>query len=178
MFLGSIICIPDPAAAAERDRAFQSGEAPPPAPFPILTDGLLARNADGSVQAPAGDLGPHGTVRHKRRTGRFDSFVHPGFTLILDRTIDRRALPMQALHDLGVRVVTMADRVSATDEEFADSQGQFLPYMQERGVHALLVRPDFFLFGAAADADALNALIGALAAQTTALGMTPTPVPA
>ncbi|MCB1395918.1 MAG: hypothetical protein KDJ98_08090, partial [Rhodobacteraceae bacterium] len=174
MFLGSIICIPDPAAAAERDAMFLSGEAPPPAPFPILNDGLLARAADGSVLAPGGDLGPHGTVRHHRRTGRFDSFVPAGFTLILDRTIPASGLPSRtraALDAMGVRVVTVADRVTATDAEFADSQGQFLSYMAERGVHALLVRPDFFLFGAAADSAALDALVADLQGQLGALGM-------
>ena len=171
MFLGSIICIPDPAAAAERDAMFLGGEAPPPAPFPILTDGLLARDATGAVAAPAGDLGPHGTVRYQRRTGRFDSFVPAGFTLIVDRTISIDAPTTATLARIGVRVVTMADRVSATDAEFADSQGQFLPYMAARGVHALLVRPDFFLFGAAADTTALTGLIDDLASQLTALGM-------
>ncbi|GAB4271026.1 MAG: bifunctional 3-(3-hydroxy-phenyl)propionate/3-hydroxycinnamic acid hydroxylase [Pararhodobacter sp.] len=171
MFLGSIICIPDPAAAAERDRMFLGGEAPPPAPFPVLTDGLLARDAEGALLPFAGDLGPHGTVRHQRRTGRFDSFVPAGFTLIVDRTIDTAALPRQTLEALGVRVIRMADRVSAADAEYADTQGQFLPYMAERGVHALLVRPDFYLFGAAADGDALQRLIAALEHQLAAHGM-------
>jgi len=178
MFLGSIICIPDPAAAAERDAMFLSGEAPPPAPFPILNDGLLARAADGSVLAPAGDLGPHGTVRHQRRTGRFDSFVPAGFTLLLDRTIAQDSLSPQtrsALDAMGVRVVSVADRVTATDAEIADSQSQILPYMAERGVHALLVRPDFFLFGGAADGAALDALVADLQAQLGALGMVAEP---
>ncbi len=174
MFLGSIICIPDPAAAAGRDAMFLSGEAPPPAPFPVLTDGFLARGADGALQPPAGDLAPHGTVRHQRRTGRFDSFVPAGFTLILDRTIPAADLP-QVLRDrlaaLGVRVVTIADRISATDAEFADSQGQFLPWMAERGVHALLVRPDFFVFGAAADKAGLQGLIDDLQGQMAGFEM-------
>lgn len=174
MFLGSIICIPDPEAAAARDATFLGGEAPPPAPFPILTDGLLSRAGDGAPKAPAGDLAPHGTVRHQRRTARFDSLVPPGFVLILDRTIPENALA-QATRDtlsaLGVRVVAIADRVSARDAEFADSQGQFLPWMAERGVHALLVRPDFFAFGGAADASGVAALVEDLHGQMAAHGM-------
>ena len=56
MFLGKIICIPDPVKAAERDEAFFTGKVPPPAPFPCLTDGILRRDASGSVVAPAGLL--------------------------------------------------------------------------------------------------------------------------
>jgi 3-(3-hydroxy-phenyl)propionate hydroxylase/flavoprotein hydroxylase len=182
MFLGSIICIPDPVKAAERDAMFLNGEAPPPAPFPILTNGLLARGADGAVLTPAGDLAPHGTVRYQRRTCRFDSFVPAGgFTLILDRTIPADSLPAAtrtALAGIGVRVVTVADRVSASDTEFADSQGQFLAYMAQRGVHALLVRPDFYLFGGAADATGLAALVANLHTQLSGLGMAPACEPA
>lgn len=181
MFLGSIICIPDPAAAAARDAMFLSGEAPPPAPFPILNAGLLARGPDGAVLPPAGDLSPHGTVRHQRRTGRYDSFVPAGFTLILDRTIALDSLSQatrDALAAIGARVVVMADRVSARDDEFADSQGQFLGYMAAQNVHALLVRPDFFLFGGAADAGALGALVADLQRQLSAFHMLARPAPA
>lgn len=45
VFLGSIICIPDEDKAAERDKMFLSDDAPPPAPFPKLTDGFLHRDA-------------------------------------------------------------------------------------------------------------------------------------
>lgn len=165
MFLGSIICIPDPLAAAGRDAMFLGGEAPPPAPFPQLTDGMLGRHADGSLLPLAGELAPHGTVRQHRRTDRFDSMVAPGFTLILDRALPDNALPMDHLRDLGVKVVRMADRISASDNEFADSAGQFLPWMKERGVHAVLVRPDFFVFGAASDEAGAQAVIGDLGRQ-------------
>lgn len=177
MFLGSIICIPDPAAAAERDAMFLNGEAPPPAPFPILVDGILARDRNGAPMPLAGELSPHGTVRHQRRTGRFDSFVAPGFTLIVDRTIPESSLSAATratLDTLGVRIVSMADRISASDAEFADSQGQFLSWMHEREVHALLIRPDFFLFGTAADAKDLEALLADLKSQASQLGMAST----
>ena len=174
MFLGSIICIPEEDKAAERDEMFLSGKAPPPAPFPILTDGLLARDAGGGVQAPAGDLAPHGTVRHQRRTGRFDTMVPPGFTLLLNGAFGPEALSAESratLLALGGTVVTVAPRTSARDDQIADTQGQFLPYMAAREVNALLVRPDFFLFGGAADAVGLDRLIADLARQASALGM-------
>lgn len=168
MFLGSIICIPDPAKAAERDAMFLSGRAPAPAPFPILTDGILARAPDGSIPAPAGEPGPHGVVRHRRRTGRLDGFLPQGFTLVLDRTIPEAALPRARLESLGVTVVRMADRTSATDAEFADTAGQILPWMAARGLHAFVQRPDLQVFGGAADTAGLARLLDDLEGQLAA----------
>jgi len=176
MFLGSIICIPEEDKAAERDEMFLSGKAPPPAPFPILTDGLLARDASGAVIDPAGELAPHGTVRFQRRTGRFDNVVPPGFTLILNGSIDTADLSADSratLEALGVTVAEVAPRTTARDDQIADTQGQILPFMAEKGVNAMLVRPDFFLFGAAADTAGLNRVIADLARQAVALGLVP-----
>lgn len=185
MFLGSIICIPDEETAAERDRKFLSGEVSM-APFPILTDGLLARDADGRVTAPAGQLSPHGVVRHRGRTGRFDSFVPTGFTLILTPDIDIHDLSdasRATLESLNARVVTIAGRSVATDRQFADTQGQFLPFMASRGIKAMLVRPDLYIFGGASDAAGLDAIIEGLDRQARGLGLvrsftTPQAVPA
>ncbi len=174
MFLGSIICIPDEDKAAERDRMFLSGEAPPMAPFPILTDGFLARDAAGQVMAPAGQLSPHGIVRHKGRTDRFDSFVSPGLTLILTPEIDLDRLSdasRATLHALNVRVVTIADRRDATDRQFADTQGQFLPFMARHKVKAMLVRPDLYIFGGAAEAGGIDAVIAELDQQAREFGL-------
>lgn len=174
IFLGSIICIPDAEAAAARDRMFLSGEAPPPAPFPILTDGLLARDAAGAPAGIAGQLSPHGVVRHRGRTDRFDSFVAPGFNLILTEDIAAEALSGESraiLAALHARIVTVADRRAAGDDQIADTQGQFLPYMAERGVGAMLLRPDLHIFGGAADAAALNAVIADLGRQARGLGL-------
>lgn len=167
MFLGSIICIPDEEKAAERDRRFLSGEAAM-APFPVLTEGLLARGPDGPATPPAGQLSPHGMVRHRGRTGRFDSFVPPGFTLILAPGIDVPDLSdasRATLDALKARVATIADRREATDRQFADTQGQVLPFMAERGIRAMLVRPDLYIFGGASDAQGLDAVIADLDRQ-------------
>lgn len=174
MFLGSIICIPDEAAAAERDEMFQSGKAPPPEPFPILTDGFLARDASGTVIAPAGELGPHGTVRHQRRTERFDALVPPGFVLVLSDGISLDGLSANAqnvLAALAVNTVTVRPKVEASDEDVADVQGQILPFMAQHGVKAMLVRPDFYLFGGAANSDELETLVQELGRQARDYGL-------
>lgn len=160
MFLGSIICMPDPEEARKRDEMFLGGNAPKPAPFPILTDGMLERDGSGAVIAPAGELSCAGTVRLGGRTGRFDSFVPPGgFTLVVQ---DGFALPDGAARicaENGISIVTVADRRTATDDQIGDTQGQFGRFMAQHGVAAMLVRPDFYLFGGAADAARLEVLL-------------------
>ena len=124
--------------------------------------------------APAGQLSPHGIVRHKGRTDRFDSFVSPGLTLVLTPELglaDLDAASRATLDALDVRTVTVADRRAATDEQVADTQGQSLPFMAERGIKAMLVRPDLYIFGAAADTGQLRAVIAELDRQARGFGL-------
>lgn len=166
MFLGKIICIPDAAKAAERDRAFFSGEMPPPPPFPCLTDGILRRGSDGKVASPAGLLSPHGTVRAGKRTGRFDDVVGLGFVLVSrEASIDARlgASQRRFLDSIGAkRVVVSAENKAGA---FTDVDGKYIPYMQKHGIEAMLVRPDFYLYGAVASMDEVDELVDGLAAD-------------
>lgn len=164
MFLGKIICIPDPVKAAERDEAFFTGKVPPPAPFPHLTDGILRRDASGAVLAPAGLLSPHAHVRSGTGTaakqGRFDDVVGLGFALI-----SRSAAAVQSLGTaqrdfldaLGAKVVVLAD------DAVADLDGKYLPFMDQHGIETMLVRPDFYLYGAVSKAHPINPLVDDLA---------------
>lgn len=167
MFLGSIICMPDPAEAAKRDEMFLGGNAPRPAPFPILTDGLLERSG-GAVVAPAGELSPHGAVRLAGKTGRYDSFVPVGFTLVLADSLPASEAVKSLCKAHNIRIVSIADRRVAGDEQIGDTQGQFGRFMAEHGLQAMLVRPDFYLFGGASDATRLATMLADFAQQTAA----------
>ena len=169
MYLGRIICIPDAAKAAERDAAFFGGTAPPPPAFPSLTDGILRRGADGAVQAPAGLLSPHGTVRVGQRQGRFDELVGLGFVLVSRSASVEVALgePQRALLDaLGVRRVTVAAAgTPAADGTLVDLDAKFIPYMERLGITSMLVRPDFYLYGAVTHAADIDQLVDDFAAD-------------
>jgi 2-polyprenyl-6-methoxyphenol hydroxylase-like FAD-dependent oxidoreductase len=162
MFLGKIICIPDPVKAAERDEAFFTGKVPPPAPFPHLSDGILRRDASGAVQATAGLLSPHAHVRSGGEQGRFDDVVGLGFVLI-----SRSAAALQSLGTpqrsflaaLGGRLVVLGS------DAVTDLDGKYLPFMEQHGIHTMLVRPDFYLYGAVANAADVNPLVADLAAD-------------
>lgn len=169
MFLGSIICMPDPEAAAKRDAMFLGGDAPKPAPFPILTDGLLQRDTAGVVLAPAGELSPHGAVRSEGKTGRFDAVVPPGFILVVAADLAVDAGVKQSCAALGLRLVVVADRRFAGDGQIGDTQGQFGRFMAQHGIQAMLIRPDFYLFGGAKDPVGLTALLADFARQRAAL---------
>ena len=167
MYLGRIICIPDAAKAAERDAAFFGGTAPPPPAFPSLTDGILRRGADGRVLAPAGLLSPHGRVSLQGREGRFDDLVGLGFVLI-----SRSASALASIGDaqrafldaLGAKRVVVNAAGGAKDAgALLDLDDKFIPYMQQHGIDTMLLRPDFYLYGAVAEPAEINRLIDDLA---------------
>jgi len=176
MYLGKIICIPDAAKAAERDAAFFGGKAPPPPAFPSLTDGILRRDAQGRVQAPAGLLSPHGTVRQGARTGRFDDLVGLGFVVVSrqPQALARLGARQRGfLAALGARCVCVT--ADGAGDTLADIDGKYLPFMQQHGIGTMVVRPDFYLYGAASQADEVNALIDALAADLARHGVAQAP---
>lgn len=165
VYLGRVICIPDAAQAAARDAAFFNGTATPPPPFPQLTGGLLHRDAQGALLGAAGQLAPHGTVRRGQRQGRFDDIVGLGFVLITRNPAALAVLgtaQREVLDALGARCVLVAAEGAAGDA-LVDLDGKFLPYMQERGIDTMLMRPDFYLYGSVGQVSEVNALIDDLA---------------
>lgn len=169
VYLGRVICIPDPAQAAARDAAFFNGTATPPPPFPQLTDGLLHRNAQGALQGAAGQLAPHGTVRQGQRQGRFDDIAGLGFVLVTRNPAALAALGtaqhalLTALNARSCILVAADDAAAQADGALIDLDDKFLPFMQERGIDTMVVRPDFYLYGTATEANEVNALLDALA---------------
>jgi 2-polyprenyl-6-methoxyphenol hydroxylase-like FAD-dependent oxidoreductase len=160
IYLGKIICIPDPLAAAERDQAFFGGTAPAPPPFPHLTTGILRRNEDGSVSAGAGLLSPHGIVRRDGVIGRLDDVVGPGFVLIsrLGKITEQLAAPAHArLLQLPVRYVDLD--VVHGEHSLEDVGGRLVPFMTTLGWDVMLVRPDFYIYGGDAGPQGVARLI-------------------
>lgn len=163
--LGKIICVPDPAEAAARDRAYLEGTAPPPPPFPHLTDGLLHRGADNQPLLPAGLLGPHGTIFYHGREGRWDDLVGLGFAVISIDAEPRRALrddQLQALDQLGAKIVRLRPIRGLDPDAAVDLDAKYLPFMLENGVRAMITRPDFYVFGGVRKREDLPELVDSL----------------
>lgn len=175
MFLGNIICIPEPEKAAQRDALFLSDNPPEMQPFPQLTDGLIARKEAGQLMPCAGMLSPHGTVRYRRRTARLDRFTDcDKFKLLLARDFAEQCLDentQERLTLLDIETVVVADRINAQDNEYADTQGQILPFMETHGVNALLVRPDHYVFAGVVHKAQLDEALDLLARQLEQFGI-------
>ena len=162
MFLGKIICIPDPVKAAQRDDDFFSGRVPPPAPFPCLTDGILRRDATGAVQSLAGLLSPHGRVRSQGVEGRYDDVVGLGFVLVARSAQTLSSLSEDQEHQLrewNVKKVHIVVKGSTVESGTQDLENKFIPFMASRLIEAMLVRPDYYLYGAVTDAGDVPDLI-------------------
>lgn len=167
MYLGKVICISDPRVAAERDRAFLDGSATPPPPFPSLAHGILHRDGAGKPIAPAGVLCPHGTVLHGGRRGRFDDLVGLGFVLVLRDAQARQCLAdedLAVLLQLGGYVVHLAPSEDGPGS-VVDLDDKFTSFMSRHDLAAMLVRPDFFMYGGARQPGEVPALLAQWAAD-------------
>jgi len=165
IYLGRIICIADPAEAAERDRAFKDGTAEQPLPFPHLTAGLLAKGADGEPAPMAGLLSPHGSVSWRGREGRWDDIVGLGFCVVV-RDADPAGLlrpdQLRALADIGAHVVGIAGAPSG--DLVVDMEGKYAAFLDAHGAAGMVTRPDFYVFGGVSEARGLAGLVDALIA--------------
>ncbi len=139
--LGKISCTIDPDEAKARDAALLSGNLPPPPPFPWIFQGILSSRSPDL----AGRLGPQAHIEHGGRTGLADDVVGAGWQLI-GRSVAIAGLDGQAIETLdalGCRILDLDDPAGARDID-----GAYGTFLSDAGVEAILVRPDFYIFGA------------------------------
>jgi 3-(3-hydroxy-phenyl)propionate hydroxylase/flavoprotein hydroxylase len=151
----------DPAAAAARDRrllaARAAGAAQDKIRFPGLEDGLLAeRSLPGR-----GSLSRQGVVESDAGRGRLDQVVGDGFVFLASAEVvaGLGSAVATALERAGVRVVALSAAGAVADGTVADETvangtvadvGQtYQRWFAERGWSAVIVRPDFYVYGAA-----------------------------
>jgi flavoprotein hydroxylase len=175
--LGNVICLSDPAAAAARDEIMLKAEgrpevALPPIPPPVLGPGVLASDARASGPGVAGQLSPQGRVRTTDGAiGRFDQVVGQGFAVLssTDVSFITEGHVHETLTQLGAHVL----RLLPPDAEPAhgavtDVDGVYRPWLAAAGYEAVVIRPDYYVFGGVASAADLPELVGELFA---ALGL-------
>lgn len=150
--LGSIICIPDEAAAAARDAAMiadiEAGVQSAPPPKPRLGEGLWHGETGGYLSWQ----GRVSTAAHPA-VDRFDDVVGPGALILRDSGMaaELDAGTVATLRSLGVEVVTVDPAGSHRDDVTAvnDVDGHYANWFVDMGAGAALVRPDFYVFGSA-----------------------------
>ncbi|WP_119054914.1 bifunctional 3-(3-hydroxy-phenyl)propionate/3-hydroxycinnamic acid hydroxylase [Acinetobacter colistiniresistens] len=146
MFLGKVICVPDPIEAQQRDQAFFDGIAPPPPSFPNLTQGILAKAPQFNPQQIAGKLSPHSNLQCGKTQKRLDDLIAGKFVVL---TLGQA--PIVSSPDLQV--------ISLIDEQSKDVKQVITQFMQQHNIQAMLIRPDFYIFGAVEQAEDLQQLI-------------------
>jgi flavoprotein hydroxylase len=154
--MGALICVADPAEAAARDEALLSaydGSLVEVPPLPPITDGVVLAGSPC-----AGELFIQAEVEHAGARGRFDDVAGTGWRLV---TIVAPALDDDLVAwfaSIGGAVVPVGSEAGTV----RDVDGTYRAWFAEHGVVAALQRPDFALFGTAAVANEIPALVRTL----------------
>jgi 2-polyprenyl-6-methoxyphenol hydroxylase-like FAD-dependent oxidoreductase len=151
--IGTVVCETDPVVAAERLEAMRSAtELPPPFAPPIVA-GVL----DGS--ALAGQLGVQPRLRTSLDTTQLaDDVLGTGFTLLSLVELDDAA--RAAVLDLEARIGLRS--VVVGPEGIPEEGAALSTWLGDAGAVAVLVRPDFYVFGSAKDLGDVPALLASL----------------
>lgn len=162
--MGKVVCVADPQKAAERDAAFLAGEVPPLPPFPGLNDGAVYKDPrSGDALGLAGMLGVHGEIEQGGRRQRYDDAFGRGFQLLSigpDPLAGLSTAHKALLEHLQVNVVRLSlDGAAGTCR---DLSGKYHRFLGEAGLQAVLVRPDFYIYGGVAELGELPQLLDAL----------------
>jgi len=159
--LGNVICVLDPAAAAARDAGMKAaraaGEAPPSSGIlPRLGTGMNLTNHHGGALAAGGKVNLGG------KHGHFDDAVGSGFVLV-----SRLGDPARSLSRQAAAIFDALGGVSADVGPVVDCTSVYARWFDELGADTALIRPDFYLFGAASGPNAADELVMALAPYIT-----------
>ncbi len=123
---------------------------------PGFKQGFVAPGAPG-----AGDVFPQGRVSRNGREGRFDDVAGRGF-MIVTRSGDAVA----ALSDQDVAFWdALGGRIVRIGEDIVDTEGVYTRLMDAYRCDVLVKRPDYYLFGACKNVDALPAMLAELRRQ-------------
>ena len=137
-----------------------------------MSEGLLHRPPGGDPDPLAGTLSVQGVVARAGREGRFDDVVGRGFQLIVADGDPTELITAEQRALLDTLDATVASLNPAAAHGVRDLDGRLTAWLAEHNAHAVLVRPDFYVFGAAASAHAVRELLEDLRTQ---LHITSTP---
>ena len=121
---------------------------------------MIHRPGDGPSDPLAGALSLQGVVAVDKRKGLFDDVVGRGWALIA-----AEGDPLDELGEADREVLRALDVTVASLATVSDVDGRLTQWLRGHGAHAVLVRPDFYVFGSAPSPESLPALVGDLRAQ-------------
>jgi 2-polyprenyl-6-methoxyphenol hydroxylase-like FAD-dependent oxidoreductase len=161
--LGEVICVLDEDQAAARDARMLAGEADPARVLPAAPPQRLGAGLFAPEQAVAGTHFIQASVASGDQRGLFDEVVGRGFCLIgasedplLSLGEGQRAL----LEAIGAHAVWVSgDAQPVGERAVADLDGAYRAWFEANHCEAVLVRPDFYVFGTAPAARDVSALV-------------------
>ena len=157
--IGRLICMLDPEEVAARDTRMKAAMQDPalglkPPPEPRLGYAGAYRFDD----AQSGYLSVQGPVRHGGRQGLFDDVVGKGWQLLLrsgSAAVELDQTTTEIVRQMGIIVADFGPH-----GDTADLEGVYAAWFDRLGADAVLVRPDFYIFGTSSLA-AVTALVAA-----------------
>jgi 2-polyprenyl-6-methoxyphenol hydroxylase-like FAD-dependent oxidoreductase len=167
-----IVCEIDPERARARDETYLARKAPALKPFPWLRNGIVHGGRE-SVRSIRGRLGPQGQVSLEGRAGYADDLLGTGWAVVSlsdarqNLRADRRAF-LEGLRTRFLRIARNASR--AANGEAIDLDGVYGRFFSEARADTVLVRPDFYIFGATSSAQEFDALVEDLRRQLVRYG--------
>ncbi|HKP40905.1 bifunctional 3-(3-hydroxy-phenyl)propionate/3-hydroxycinnamic acid hydroxylase [Mycobacterium sp.] len=132
---------------------------------PPLSDGFLMR-IGGEVVSPAGQLSAQFTVTRSGRESLLDNHVGANWLLLsVDQSLvaSLRAADRHVLKQLNATEVVLG--ADPSQDGFEDVGGNYARWLNDLGCRLVLVRPDCYIFGGAADADGVRSLFDSLREQ-------------
>ncbi|MDB5875044.1 MAG: hypothetical protein JWQ07_4486 [Ramlibacter sp.] len=166
--VGRVSCMVDVDQARQRDEAFLAGKAPPPPPFPHLTHGMLDRPQDEDARKIVGHLGPQARISLEGKIALADDLVGAGWHLIsrlpVAKLLNREAFGF--VSGLPLSILEVGD--SPGDGHPVDVTGAYSRFFEAHSVDAILVRPDFYIFSAAAGVQGVSDMLLRLREQLDA----------
>jgi 2-polyprenyl-6-methoxyphenol hydroxylase-like FAD-dependent oxidoreductase len=164
--MGRLICMLDPAEVAARDASMKAAMKNPalavkPPPEPRLGNSDAFQVTDPN----AGYLSVQGRVRHGGQLGLFDDVVGKGWQLLV-RSGDAAPVLDQPVRDAMQRLGGVAADFGPQGDTI-DVDGTYASWFERLGVSAVLVRPDFYIFGTSS----IPELTSLLAAAEELLGV-------
>ena len=152
----------------KRDAMFLSGKAPPMAPFPILTDGLLERDTSARQRASRANSRPTQSSWVRMAMGVWTKSRGPG-SICSSRRASPSLRNRPRLSNVSAERLSVSLRQAARPKK-SSIRAEILGFLQQTRADALLVRPDFYIF-ATASGEGVERLVEALRTDLRAMGL-------
>ena len=161
MELARLLCMTDPEEAARRDESIAGGTMPPLKPMPWIETGVLQSDPPAEVAAVVGRLSPQGVISFAGRSGLGDDVIGSGWQLISRHDLRPacNARSLETLDELSFRVLHFGPGGAV------DTDGAYTGFLDAKGLDAIVVRPDFYVFGGIRHGGDINDVLAQLGEQ-------------